>query len=49
MEKNPQEPLKNIVVANPSGTGEVFPVEEDEEAKKSQVEREEKNSEECMV
>ncbi|ESW11093.1 hypothetical protein PHAVU_008G001100 [Phaseolus vulgaris] len=49
MEKNPQEPLKNIVVASPMGTGEVFPVEEDEEAKKSQVEREEKKSEECVV
>jgi len=50
MEKNPAEALKNIVVASPLGTGEVFPVEEDEETKKSQVvEREEKKNQECEV
>ncbi|KAL2329434.1 hypothetical protein Fmac_017015 [Flemingia macrophylla] len=40
-EKSPVEPLKNIVV-----TGEVFPVEEDKQAEKSQ---EDKTSQDCVV
>ncbi|RDY10758.1 Bidirectional sugar transporter N3, partial [Mucuna pruriens] len=44
------EPLKNIVVASPLGTGEVFPVEEDEEAKKSEGDRaEKKESQDCLL
>lgn len=46
MEKNPEEALKNIVVASPLGAGEVFPVEEDEEAKKSHYEE---KKQECEV
>ncbi|XP_027349048.1 bidirectional sugar transporter N3-like [Abrus precatorius] len=36
MEKSPPEPLKNIVVSTPLGSGEVFPVQEDEQTKKSE-------------
>lgn len=38
--KPPLEPLKNVVVASPMGTGEVFPVEEDQEGKKNEEGRE---------
>ena len=49
-EKSPVEPLKSIAVVNPLGTGEVFPVEEDEQAaKKSQGDGEDKKAEDCLV
>ncbi|KAK7394108.1 hypothetical protein VNO78_14627 [Psophocarpus tetragonolobus] len=48
-EKNPLEPLKNIAVVNPLGTGEVFPVEEDEQAKQSEGDEKEKKAEDCLV
>ena len=44
------KPLKNIAVVNPLGTGEVFPVEEDEQAaKKSQGDGDDKKGQDCLV
>ena len=49
-EKSPVEPLKSIAVVNPLGTGEVFPVEEDEQAaKKSQGDGDDKKGQDCLV
>ncbi|XP_027349047.1 bidirectional sugar transporter N3-like [Abrus precatorius] len=43
--KLPLEPLRNVVVENPLGTGEVFPVEENQQGKKIKEKREEKEKE----
>ncbi|KAG4937772.1 hypothetical protein JHK85_052691 [Glycine max] len=49
-DKSPVEPLKSIAVVNPLGTGEVFPVEEDEQAaKKSQGDGDDKKGQDCLV